>query len=220
MENREVHYVLASIVLVTPRNTPEAFREEWLDQHEVFDEEMEIEQALKAPPITKIQYENGFVYEVHKNPSSEDGQGRTEIKFPFGDESPEDRQSKLDDLKRYCLNFAEATRHLPYGAVGINFKVAIEDVDLDNVTTGLPDGAQAQQLSFVLLYGDFKTKVQLDTGSLADTGTPVLVFSGNFHKNLPEFENRDDRYEEIEETIQEMPNTLSKLEEIIDDTDL
>lgn len=221
MEDRETYFVLASVVLVTHRNTPETFHEGWLEQNEVFDEGMEVEQALKTPPVTKIQFENGFIFEAHKNPQGEGGQGRTEIKFPFGtDDSQKDRESKLEDLEDYVLNFAAVTKHLPYSAVGLNYKIAVEAGGLTNLTRGLPKGAQPQKLSFVLPYEEFKTKVELDTGTLTDTGIPVVVFGGNFHKDLPEFESRDDRYDEIERTVQEVSNALNKLQEIIDDIDL
>jgi len=221
MEDQEAYFVLASVVLVTQRNTPETFHEGWLEQNKIFDEDMEVEQALKTPPVTKIQFKGGLVFEAHKNPPSDGGQGRTEIKLPFEtDDSREDRGLKLENLREYVLNFAGVTRHLPYDAVGLNYKIAVEVDGLRNVTRGLPEGAQPQQLTFVLPYKDFKTKIELDTGTLTNTGTPVVVFSGNFHKDIPEFENRDERYNEIERTVQEVPNALNKLQDIINATDL
>jgi len=221
MEEKEAYFVLASVVLVTHRNTPETFHEGWLEQNEIFDEDMEVEQALKTPPVTKIQFKNGLVFEAHNNPPSDGGQGRTEIKLPFEtDDSQEDRELKLENLKEYVLNFAGITRHLPYDAVGLNYKIAVEVDGLKKVTRGLPEGALPQKISFVLPYEDFKTKVELDTGTLTDTGTPVVVFGGNFHKDIQEFENRDDRYEEIERTVRKVPNALNKLQDIINATDL
>lgn len=220
MEDREIYFVLASVVLVTRRNTPETFHEGWLEQNEIFDEGMEVEQALKTPPVTKIQFKNGLVFEAHKNPS-DGGQGRTEIKLPFEtNDSEDDRESKLENLTEYVLNFADVTRHLPYDAVGLNYKIAVEAGGLGNLTRGLPDGAQPQKLSFILSYDDFTTKVELDTGTLTDTGTPVVVFGGNFHKDLPEFESRDNRYAEIEQTVQQVPTAFNKLQQIVNATDL
>lgn len=213
MEDRERHLVLASVVFAVPDNTPQMFGEEWFGEHEVFGEDFEIEQAIKTPPLTKYEFESGFVFEAR--------QGRTEIKIPFGrDDNQDQRAELLGILGGYARRFADATKYLPYDAVGLNFKVAVESGGLDTITVGLPEGAQTQKVAFSLPGKTFVTKVELDTGTFTSTGTPVVIFSGNFHRELPEFDDNDSRYEKMEDTINRLSSCQDDFYTIIHDTNL
>jgi len=213
MESSNSHFVLASVVLVAPENVPQTYKRGWLESKEIFDEEMEIEQAVTTPPLTQVTYENGFTFEAREN--------RTEIKVEYQtEESADERFAKLSNLGRYALNFAKEMKHLDYDAVGLNYRIAVETSGLGNVTTGLPEGADPQKLSFILPISQVTAKVQLDTGTLTTTGAPVVVVNGNFHHELPKFEDEDERYEEISGIVGKLSETRHQLIEIIDDTNL
>jgi hypothetical protein len=213
MEDPHTHLTLSSIVFVASENTPQAFNRAWLDKNGIFGEEMEIEQAMETPPVKKIQYSNGFVFEAQPE--------RNEIKCAYDvEDTADDKQAKLEDLMGFSLSFARETRHIPYEAVGLNHNIAVESDGLNQLTTGLPDGANVQELVFVLQREEFTVKVELSTATLSTTGAPVVVFSGNFHTELQEYDDIDDRFEEIESIAHEIPNTPTELIEIINDTGL
>lgn len=213
MEDPHTHLTLSSIVFVASENTPQAFNRAWLDKNSIFGEDMDIEQAIETPPVTKIQYSDGFVFEARP--------GRNEIKSVYDvEDTADDKSAKLEDLMEFSLRFAQETRHIPYEAVGLNHNIAIEADGLNQLTTDLPDGANVQELVFVLQREDFTVKVELSTATLSTTGVPVVVFSGNFHTELQEYDDIDDRFEEVENIAHEIPNTPSELIEIINDTGL
>ena len=213
MKETGKYFTFSSIVFVASENTPQTFGKDWLDQHDIFDGDMEIEQALETPPVTKVQYENGFVFEAQPE--------RNEIRVAYDvEDTLDEKRAKLAELENYATQFARETRYIPYGAIGLNHKIAVETDGLDQLVTGLATGAQTQGLVFVLPTSNFTIKVELNTASLTTSGAPVVVFSGNFHADLQEFEDKDERYEEIAEIAREIPTTPNKLIEVINDTDL
>jgi len=213
MEEDELYFAFASVVFVTSKNTPQTFRREWLEHQEIFGDDVSVVQSVETPPVIKIEYSNGFTFEA--NPE------RSEIKISLDYETDEDEKTEaLEDLVTYATNFGGATRYLPYDAVGLNYKIAVRSDGIENLTTGLPNGVQPRELEYALSVDDFTTKVRLETGTLTTTGDQVVVFAGNFHYELAEYEDHDNRFETIADIVDQLQYGKTQLEELVYDTNL
>jgi hypothetical protein len=216
-ESRLLHN--SSIVLLNDDNTPGIFSTDFLKESGILPEDAEIDQTVQVPPLTRVIFDG--VYQFLAQPN------RTMIRVEYEPgQDLDDTVLHEDHLERMAQALAEATKHMRYKAMGINFQVIIAHGGFGSLVSNLPREATTTELAYQVERDGFTVKATLKhipregstESSDAESGDSDILFDLNFHHDLDHEADMSDRNEQIHGLLSKRATCFEQMRELIDET--
>jgi len=205
--------VNSSIVFVVENNSPGMYSKDYLMEKGVFPKDWEVEQSVNIPPLSHVVFSNGHVFQSNENRT------KLELNYPKavdlkGTESPPDTLSDAAQV------LARETSYLAHRAIGINFRVFIEDGSFKNLVDGLPQNSKPTEVDYVVEYEPFQVKMTLRGARRDKDDTHGIQIDANFHGEVNHHEDSENRLDEIESKLDLRTACLNRLKELINETNI
>ena len=120
-------FLNSSVVLIAPNQIPQVSHDFLMNKKIIPNDDFVIqpENSFNVPPLTRIQYKNGFSIIIEQN-------SKALFQVTFNKKNENAILSDLKCLKQISSNFFNSFENIPHQAIGINFDVIVKGLQYDS----------------------------------------------------------------------------------------
>lgn len=216
--SRQLHLANSSVVLLNSENTPNIFSIDFLHESGIVPRDSDIHKSIHLPQIAKVDFNDQYKFVAHGN--------RSMVRIDY-DPTPEidDEPLENDGVSEMAESLAQATKHMRYHALGINFQVVVPEASFSRIVDGIPQGAGAVELQYEVMREGVEVnitlkKIQKVQGEGEQNPEYGILFDSNFHNDLDKEADLAVRSEQIQQAISKREACYNQMLQLIDETSI